>query len=206
LSIDQPTRAGNSRRLTVLSQAEMLALYGLPDFDEFQRAEYFAFTGPERALAERRKGLAVQLHCMLQIGYFKTKNAFFTLSEKEVPAEDLAFLIERYFPGNHVTLRPVTAYEQYAQRTEIAKLFGYRLWSGTDQPALVETAALLARRDVTPAFVLIEVLAFLVTAQVVGLEEAVGTADSTSELRCRVVVQSESLSSCGRGAVNLAKR
>ena len=96
----------------MLSQAEMLALYGLPDFDEFQRAEYFAFTGPERALAERRKGLAVQLHCMLQIGYFKAKNAFFTLSEKEVPAEDLAFLIERYFPGNHVTLRPVTAYEQ----------------------------------------------------------------------------------------------
>ena len=31
--------------MTVLSQAEMLALYGLPDFDEFQRAEYFAFTG-----------------------------------------------------------------------------------------------------------------------------------------------------------------
>jgi len=48
-------RLGNSRRLTVLSQAERLALYGLPDFDDFQRAEFFAFTDAERALAERRK-------------------------------------------------------------------------------------------------------------------------------------------------------
>jgi hypothetical protein len=47
---------------------------------------------------------------------------------------------------------------------------------------------------------------FIVTAQVVGLEEAVGTADSTSETRRSVVVQNESLASCGRGAVNLAKR
>ena len=104
MSTDQPTRAGNSRRLTVLSQAERLALYGLPDFDAFQRAEYFAFTGPERALAESRKGIAAQLHCMLQIGYFKAKNAFFTLSAPEVPAEDFAFLVERYFPGHPVAL------------------------------------------------------------------------------------------------------
>ena len=61
----------------------------------------------------------------------------------------------------------MTAYEQYAQRTEIAKLFGYRLWSGTDRPALIETAALLARRDVTPTFVLIEVLAFLNARKIV---------------------------------------
>lgn len=167
MSTNQPTRAGNSKRLTVLSQAERLALYGVPDFDAFQRAEHFAFTGPERALAEGRKGIAAQLHCMLQIGYFKAKNAFFTLSRQEVPTEDLAFVVERYFPGNPATLRPVTAYEQYAQRTEIAKLFGYRLWSGTDQPALIEAAALLARRDVTPAFVLIEVLAFLNARKIV---------------------------------------
>lgn len=86
-------------RLTVLSQAERLALYGLPDFDEFQRAEYFAFAEAERALAERRKGPVEQLHCMLQIGYFKAKNAFFTLSTQVVPAEDLAFLVEWYFPA-----------------------------------------------------------------------------------------------------------
>ena len=167
MSPGPPRRAGNSRRLTVLSPAERLALYSLPDFDEFQRAEFFAFTAAERALAERRKGPVEQLHCMLQIGYFKAKNVFFTLSPQGVPAEDITFLAERYFPGNPVALRPVRANEQYAQRTEIAKLFGYRLWSGSDRRALVETAARLARRDVTPTFVLIEVLAFLNARKIV---------------------------------------
>jgi len=167
MSTEHPTRAGPSKRLTVLSQAERLALYGLPDFDAFQRAEYFALTGPERALAERRRGSAAQLHCMLQIGYFKAKRAFFSLSAPTMPAEDVAFLVERYFPADPVTFRPVTAYEQYSQRTEIAKLFGYRLWSATDLPALIEAAASLARRDVTPVFVLIELLAFLSAGKII---------------------------------------
>jgi TnpA family transposase len=153
--------------LTVLSPAERLALYGVPDFDEFQRAQYFAFTAAERGLAEQRRGFAAQLHCMVQIGYFKAKNAFFSLAENAVPAEDVAFLVERYFPGCPVTLRPVATHEQYAQRTAIAKLFGYRLWSATDQPDLAEAAARLARRDVTPAFVLIELLAFLNARKIV---------------------------------------
>jgi len=164
---DQPTRAGNSKRLTVLSEAERTALYGLPDFDDFQRAEFFAFTEAERALAERRKGPVERLHCLLQMGYFKAKNAFFNLSAQAVPPEDVVFLVERYFPGSPVTLQPLTEYEQYTQRAEIAKLFGYRLWSGTDRPTLVETAALLTRRDVSPTFVLIEVLAFLKARKIV---------------------------------------
>ena len=164
---DRSTRAGTSKRLTVLSQAERLALYGLPDFDDFQRAEFFAFSKAERALAERRKGRVERLHCLLQMGYFKAKNAFFNLSAHEVPAEDVAFLVERYFPGSRVTLQPLTDYEQYAQRAEIAKLFGYRLWSGADRTALAETAASLARRDVTPTFVLIEVLGFLNARKIV---------------------------------------
>ncbi len=167
MSTEEPTRAGNSRRLTVLSPAERLALYGLPDFDDFQRAEFFAFTDAERTLAERRKGPVEHLHCLLQIGYFKAKNAFFNLSAQAVPPEDVAFLVERYLPGSPVTLQPLTEYEQYTQRAEIAKLFGYRLCSGTDRPTLVETAALLTRRDVSPTFVLIEVLAFLKARKIV---------------------------------------
>ena len=60
-------RADGSKRLTVLSEAERLALYGLPDFDDFQRAEFFALSATERALVDRRKGLAEQVWCLLQI-------------------------------------------------------------------------------------------------------------------------------------------
>ena len=50
-------RVYRSRRLTILSEAEKLALYGLPDFDDFQRAEFLAMTNAERSLALRRNGL-----------------------------------------------------------------------------------------------------------------------------------------------------
>ncbi len=33
-------RGDRNRRLTILSEAEKLALYGLPDFDDFQRATH----------------------------------------------------------------------------------------------------------------------------------------------------------------------
>lgn len=70
----------SDKNLTVLSEAERVALYGLPDFDDFQRAEYFALTNGERTLAQGRNGVPEQILCMLQIGYFKAKQAFFNVN------------------------------------------------------------------------------------------------------------------------------
>ena len=167
MQTDRPTRADNSRRLTVLSEAERTALYGLPDFDDFQRAEFFAMTEAERAVADRCKGPVERLHCLLQIGYFKAKQAFFNFDGQEIPTEDIEFLLKRYFPRDTVALRSLRQDERYRQRAEIAKLFGCRLWSEADRPALVEMAALLARRDVTPTFILMEVLGFLKARKIV---------------------------------------
>lgn len=66
-----------SERLAVLSEAEQEALYGLPDFDDAQRLEYLALTESELTLASSRPGLHAQVYCVLQIGYFKAKHAFF---------------------------------------------------------------------------------------------------------------------------------
>jgi hypothetical protein len=64
-----------SERLNVLSEAELFALYGLPDFDESQRMDYFVFSEQELSLALNRPTVNAQLHCALQIGYFKAKQA-----------------------------------------------------------------------------------------------------------------------------------
>ena len=55
-------RANNSKRLTVLSEAEKLALYSLPDFDDFQRAEYFALTESELSLGNSQKITSTNFH------------------------------------------------------------------------------------------------------------------------------------------------
>jgi len=105
--------------LTIVSEAEKSALYGLPDFDDFQRAEYFALTAEELALAQRRDGLPGKITCILQIGYFKAKQAFFPFRLADIPGEDIAFLMRRYFPGQAFRPKPVRKEEYYRQRKEI---------------------------------------------------------------------------------------
>jgi len=87
-----------SERLTVLSEAEQYALYGLPDFDDAQRLDYLALTETELSLAVSRPGLHAQVYCVLQIGYFKAKHAFFRFDWSEVE-DDCAFVLSRYFNG-----------------------------------------------------------------------------------------------------------
>jgi hypothetical protein len=90
-----------SERLTVLSDAEQEALYGLPDFDDAQRLEYLALTEAELAIASSRPGLHAKVYCVLQIGYFKAKHAFFRFDWNDVQAR-LRFRAEPLFPRRGV--------------------------------------------------------------------------------------------------------
>jgi hypothetical protein len=141
-------RATPTKRLIVLSDAEKLALYGLPDFDDFQRAEYFALTEAELQLVQARRGTMEQVHGLLQLGYFKAKQAFFRFTWSEVPPEDLAFILSRYFPGVALSPHPLRENEVYAQRRAIAAHFGFRPWTTADQPALVEKGSSQKRSQI----------------------------------------------------------
>jgi TnpA family transposase len=149
-----------SERLTVLSPAEQEALYGLPDFDDAQRLEYLALTEPELALATRRRGLCAQVWGVLQVGYFKAKQTFFRFAWEDVQ-DDVAFVLSRYFPDQTFEPRAVTKHEHYAQRTLIAKLFSYRLWSNEFLAQLEQQAVQIVRRDVTPGFIVAELIVYL---------------------------------------------
>jgi TnpA family transposase len=148
------------KRLNVLSEAERFALYGLPDFDDSQRMDYFIFTEQELALALGRPTIHAQVHCALQIGYFKAKQAFFLFSWEQTQ-EDTSFLRSRYFADQEFVPHPITRHEYYTQRTAIATLFGYRLWSSDFVPLLSQQSAQIVSRDVTPGFLVAELIAFL---------------------------------------------
>ena len=160
-------RGDLNARLTILSEAEKTALYGIPNFDDFQRIEFFAMTDAERSLALGRKSVLAQVYCLLQIGYFKAKQAFFQFSLDDVQHEDIAFLLQRYFPGQTLVNAPLHTSEYYVQRNKVAKLFGYRMCLDDDMPALRAKATLLARTDVTPTFLLAELMVFLIGQRIV---------------------------------------
>lgn len=149
-----------SERLTILSEAEQFALYGLPDFDDSQRLHYLSFSEPERALVFSRPTIPAQIYCALQVGYFKAKQAFFRFAWDDVP-EDGAFVLTRYFNDHPFEPQAITRHEHYTQRTLIAALFGYRLWSAEFIPQLAQQAAQIVRRDVTPGFIVAELITWL---------------------------------------------
>ncbi len=156
----QGTVTTKNKLLSVLSDAEQEALYGLPDFDDAQRLEYLALTETELALASSRPGLHAQVYCLLQIGYFKAKHAFFRFDWSEVK-DDCAFVLSRYFHGEVFECKPITKHEHYTQRERVAELFGYQLWAADFLPRLEQQATQTVRRDVTPGFVAAELIVWL---------------------------------------------
>jgi TnpA family transposase len=152
--------ATKNKLLTVLSDAERFALYGLPDFDDGQQLDYLSLSEAELALVSSRPSLHAQAYCALQIGYFKAKHAFFRFTWDDAP-DDCAFVLTRYFNGQAFEPHAITKHEHYAQRTMIATLFGYRLWSADFLPHLAQLAATIVRRDVSPGFVATELISHL---------------------------------------------
>jgi TnpA family transposase len=152
--------AWKNKLLTILSEAEQYALYGLPDFDDTQQLEYLALTESELALAVNRSGFHAQAYCILQIGYFKAKHAFFRFNWNDVE-EDFAFVLNRYFNDESFECRVITKHEHYTQCGHIAKLFGYRLWSSDFLAQLAQQAIQIVQRDVTPGFVATELIVWL---------------------------------------------
>ena len=104
--------ATKNKLLTVLSDAEQFALYGLPDFDDGQQLEFLSLSEAELALACSRTGLHAQVYCVLQIGYFKAKHAFFRFAWDDVQ-EDCAFVLGRYFNGQTFEPCDITRHEYY---------------------------------------------------------------------------------------------
>jgi TnpA family transposase len=148
------------KRLSVLTDAEKFALYGLPDFDEGQQLEFLSLSAKELALATSRPGLQAQVYCILQIGYFKAKHAFFHFSPQQVES-DYNFVAQHYFREASSVCKTITDHEYYAQRKLITDFFGYSLWSGAIGTHLDTYAVQIVRRDITPGFVATELICWL---------------------------------------------
>ena len=152
--------ANKNKLLSILSDAEQEALYGIPDFDDAQRLEFLALDESELELVNNRKGLHAQLFCILQIAYFKAKHLFFRFGWSDVK-DDSNFILSRYFHGESLPDQSPTKHERYAQREKICALYGYRPWSSSLSAQLEQQAAHIVHRDVTPGFVATELIIWL---------------------------------------------
>ncbi|HEY6410071.1 MAG TPA: DUF4158 domain-containing protein, partial [Ktedonobacteraceae bacterium] len=116
-----------------------------PCFTGDDRTHVFTLTQPEKDLLASFPYLPIQLYFLLQLGYFKAKQLFFTFTFDDV-VEDVTYLLERYFPDTPLPeLRMLNKRTILRQRQRILELFGYRLCTPTDRHDLFLRAQQAAR-------------------------------------------------------------
>jgi hypothetical protein len=155
------------KRLHILDDEEIEALYGRPCLSGDDRTNVFTLTQPEKDLLASFIHLPIQLYFLLQLGYFKAKQLFFTFTFDDV-VEDVTYLLERYFPETPLPeLRMLNKRTILKQRQRILKLFGYRLCTPTDRHDLFLRAQQAARISSKPIYVLRELLHYLTEQRLV---------------------------------------
>jgi len=180
--------------LRILDTEEIEALYGRPYFSADDRADYFTLTQAEQDLLRSLRGVSSQVAFLLQLGYFKAKQLFFTVRFEDV-AEDVAYLLARSFPHvSRADLRPPTKHTLLRQHRQLRQLFGYRTCTARERAQLAQRAGQAARLGSKPVYVFRELLQYLTEQRIVMpgytvLQDIVGTALTAEQTRLEAILR-----------------
>ena len=83
-ALEDQTTNTTQKRLRILGDDEIQALYGRPHFTDDERLAYFALAPTERAALEQLRSIKSRIYFILQIGYFKSHHLFFVFDLPEV--------------------------------------------------------------------------------------------------------------------------
>ena len=111
-------------------------------------AGVFGFIQSELAFAVSRPALHAQIYCVLQIGYFKAKHAFFRFDWSDVE-DDCAFVLSRYFAGESFERKEIIKHEHSASANGLPSCSATAVGSRLPAEARAQ-AAHIVRRDVPP--------------------------------------------------------
>ena len=138
------------RRLRILSEDEIDALYGLPRFSDDERPEYFSLSPTEKTALDQLHSIKSRIYFILQLGYFKSHHLFFVFDLPEVEA-DAQYIQEQYFPRFQLTDLRITKVTRLKQQRLILGLFNYRTCDADHRQALSEKACQAATVSSKPS-------------------------------------------------------
>ncbi len=158
-SVSLPNRT--EKRIRILSEAELQALYARPSFTQSEREYFFELKPQEQNLLDLPISIDSQVHAIVQLGYFNCKHRFFQFDLDEVP-DDTEYVRQRYFPQNCL-IKPVLSRETKRQNQQrILELTGYKLYTKKEYEAiLLDRAKELCRISIDPIFIFNEILSLL---------------------------------------------
>jgi TnpA family transposase len=189
------TAAQGAKRLHLLDTAEVAALYDRPRFTDEERADYFALTSTETALMQTFADGAVQTFFVLQLGYFKAKQRFFSVKLADV-LSDLIFIINqldlRVAPDDLRLLNPRTLQQQ---RQIILDYTRYRHAHAVERQRAYQVVLQAARISPKPQYLLRILLQFCASERIIlpahtTIQEAIiGKAITAEEQRLSDLLQ-----------------
>ena len=118
----------NKERIDLLPQAEIEDLYERPIFNDDEKLLYFTLTESELLATMKYANVRTRLYFILQLGYFKAKQQFYSFNIDEV-IEDATFVSNVYLNGKSIQSGKITREYAKTQRDAILKLCCYRLLS-----------------------------------------------------------------------------
>ena len=147
-------------RLRILSPLEIETLYGHPCFTPDEQTEYFSLSLEEKLLTETLHSFKSRIFFILQLGYFKARRQFFTLSMGRI-AKDVNAIRTQYFPDSQPVANLVAKATRLKHQQTILTLFNYQYFSAKDQKELRIKAQQLARLSAKPIVICRELLQHL---------------------------------------------
>jgi len=184
------------KRLRILDDEEIEALYGRPCFTADDRAHYFTLTQPEQESIRLFLGMHSQLSFLLQLAYFKAKQIFFAFTFDEVE-DDVQYILAQFFPQTkRAQLKGVSKPTLLKQHDIILSLCQYRRCTAADRQQLAHRARQAAKISSKPVYVFRELLQYLTEQHLVApgytmLQDIVGQALSAEDQRLTTIIQTQ---------------
>src|SRR5262249_622880 len=195
MSIPMPVHAipMAPKRLRILGDEEIEALYGRQRFTPDERQEHFAFASPELGALEQFRSHPSRLYCMVQLGYFKARQQFFIFNLHEVD-EDIRYLQERYFAPARFHAVEVTKVTRLKQQRVILALCHYRYCDTTARQHIAAKARQAARACAKPVYTFRELGQYVTAQRLVApgytvLQELIGKALTEEQQRLSTIVR-----------------
>src|SRR5215510_8198531 len=114
-ALEDHTTNTTQKRLRILGDDEIQALYGRPRFTDDERLEYFALSPTEKATLEQLHSMKSRIYFILQLGYFKSHHLFFVFDMPDVE-EDARYVQTRYFPDGQLDDLAITKVTRLRQQ------------------------------------------------------------------------------------------
>ena len=147
--MEDHTTNPTQKRLRILDDDEIQALYRRPHFTDDERLEYFALSPTEKAALEQLHSIKSRIYFILQLGYFKSHHMFFVFDLPDV-AEDARYVQAQYFPDVQLGDLEITKVTRLRQQGLILALFNYRLCDVAQRQALAAKARQAATVSAKP--------------------------------------------------------